>query len=339
MFAYHHNRNARRVAAVAAALTMGLFGLAGAAAADEVVAMSPWGADDEIGRLNLMTDASRYAVLGRISSGKVYDLGVDYFLGMPSWQAIGDQRFQLVMTHTPRGVTVDDPFGFGEPGPNQFVSYSGDAMCLYTHTGTHADALNHFGLHGKIWNGFAADEHLGDRGWHKAGIETVPPIVARGVLIDVAGARGETMLPDSHAIGVDELKDVLAKQGTALREGDVVLIRTGRMTIFESDPEHYKAAQPGITLDAAKWLVDDAGAMTLGSDNLTLEVLPPAPGAESYIPVHTYLFAQRGALIIEVVDLEALAADKVYEFALIGMPLRLRGASGAPMRPLAIQIH
>ena len=140
MFALHHARIARQ-AVLAASLTMGLVGLAGAAAADEVVAMSPWGADDEIGRLNLMTDASRYAVLGRISSGKVYDLGVDYFLGMPSWQAIGDQRFQLVMTHTPRGVTVDDPFGFGEPGPNQFVSYSGDAMCLYTHTGTHADAL------------------------------------------------------------------------------------------------------------------------------------------------------------------------------------------------------
>ena len=339
MFALHHGWNARRGAVMAAALTMGVFGLAGAASADEVVAMSPWGPDDEIGRLNLMTDASRLAVLGRISSGKVYDLGVEYFLGMPSWQAIGDQRFQLLMTHTPRGVTVDDPFGFGEPGPNQFVSYTGDAMCLYTHTGTHADALNHFGLHGKIWNGFTADEHLGDRGWHKAGIETVPPIVARGVLIDVAGARGETMLPDSHQIGPDELRDTLAKQGTKLQEGDVVLIRTGRMTIFESDPEHYKAAQPGITLDAAKWLVDDNGAMTLGSDNLTLEVLPPAPGAESYIPVHTYLFAQRGALILEVVDLEALAADKVYEFAFIGTPLKLRGGTAGPLRPVAIPIR
>ncbi len=339
MTASHYGRIARHVEALAAGLIAGMIGLAGTALADEVAAKSPWGADDEIGRLNLMTDASRLAVLGRISSGKVYDLGVEYFLGMPSWQAIGDQRFQLLMTHTPRGVTVDDPFGFGGPQTNQFVSYTGDAMCLYTHTGTHADALNHFGLHGKIWNGFSADEHLGDRGWHKAGIETVPPIVARGVLIDVAGARGETMLPDSHQIGPDELREVLAKQGTTLQEGDVVLIRTGRMTVFESDPEKYKSAQPGITLDAAKWLVDDNGAMTLGSDNLTLEVLPPAPGAESYIPVHTYLFAQRGALILEVVDLEALAADKVYEFVFIGTPLKLRGATAGPLRPVAIPIR
>ena len=263
----------------------------------------------------------------------------DYFLGMPSWQAIGDPRFQLYMTHTPDGVTVDDPFGFGSSEMNEFVSYSGDAMCLYTHTGTHADALNHFGLFGKIWNQFAVEKHLGDRGWHKAGIETVPPIVARGVLIDVAGARGETMLPDSYAIGPDELRDVLAQQGTTLNEGDVVLIRTGRMNVFESDPEKYKAAQPGITYDAAKWLIDENGAMTLGADNLTLEVLPPPPlGPKSYIPVHTYLFAQRGAIILEVLDLEQLAADKVYEFVFIGAPLRLRGASGAPLRPVAIPI-
>lgn len=324
--------------AIAGGLVAGLMGFGGPALADETVAKSPWGADDEIGRLNMMTDASRLAVLSQISSGKAYDLGVEYFLGMPSWQAIGDPRFQLYMTHTPRGVTVDDPFGIGDK-LNKFVSYSGDAMCLYTHTGTHVDALNHFGLHGKIWNEYDADEHLGDRGWHKAGMETVLPIVARGVLIDVAGAQGVDMLADSYAIEPDELKAVLAKQGTTLQEGDVVLIRTGRMKIFESDPEHYKAAQPGITYEAARWLVDDNGAMTLGSDNLTLEVLPHPRPTESYIPVHTYLFAQRGALILEVVDLESLAADKIYEFAFIGAPLKLRGATGAPFRPVAFPIN
>ena len=332
-------RPAAAAPTIIAALTAAMIAAAGPVAADEMAAESPWGPDDEIGRLNLMTDATRLAVLERISSGKVYDLGVEYFLGMPSWQAIGDPRFQLYMTHTPRGVTVDDPFGIGDPAVNKFVSYTGDAMCLYTHTGTHVDALNHFGLHGKIWNNFTADEHLGDRGWHKAGIETVVPIVARGVLIDVTGAQGVDMLADSTAIGRVELQRALDSQGTTLEEGDVVLIRTGRMTIFESDPERYKNAHPGITLEAAKWLIDEMGAMTLGSDNLTLEVIPAPPGTESYIPVHTYLFAQRGALILEVLDLEALAADKVYEFAFIGAPLKLRGASGAPFRPVAIPIR
>src|SRR4051812_15523151 len=147
----------------------------------------------------MMTDATRLAALSRISSGKVYDLAVEYFLGMPSWQAIGDPTFQLYLTHTPRGVAVDNPFRFANQELNELVSYTGDAMCLYTHTGTHADALNHFGFGGKIWNGFDADHYLGDRGWHKAGIEKPPPIVGRGVLIDVAAAKGEKMLPDSYA--------------------------------------------------------------------------------------------------------------------------------------------
>lgn len=330
--------SARLVAVFGAVVLSGFVGAAGPASAEDAAAESPWGAEDEIGRLNLMTDASRLAVLSRISSGKVYDLGVEYFVGMPSWQAIGDQRFQLFLTHTPRGVTVDDPFGIG-PDLNKYVSYSGDAMSLYTHTGTHVDALNHFGLSGKIWNRYESDQHLGDRGWHRAGAETILPIVARGVLIDVAGAHGVDVLEDSYAIDAEELQAVLEQQGTALQEGDVVLIRTGRMTIFESDPEHYKASQPGITLDAAQWLVDDNGAMTVGSDNLTLEVIPHPTPTASYVPVHTYLFAQRGALILEVVDLEALAADEVYEFVFIGAPLKLRGASGAPMRPVAIPIN
>jgi kynurenine formamidase len=334
-----HTR-AQRARWILAGITATMIATAGNAFGQEVAAKSPWGPDDEIGRLNMMTDATRLAALSRISSGKVYDLGVDYFLGMPSWQAIGDPRYQLYMTHTPRGVTVDNPFGFPTDEMNKLVSYTGDAMCLYTHTGTHADALNHFGLHGKIWNEFEADEHLGDRGWHKAGMETVPPIIGRGVLIDVAGAKGMKMLPDSYAISAAELRQVLSRQGTRLSKGDIVLIRTGRMTVFESDPEKFKAPHPGITLDAARWLIDDMEAMTLGADNLTLEVIPAAGSdAKSYIPVHTFLFAQRGALILEVVDLEALARDKVYEFVFIGAPLKLRGASGAPLRPVAIPIR
>lgn len=331
--------NTSRIRTVLAAAVIGaLAAMASTAqAADSPrAAASPWGPDDEIGRLNLMTDASRMAVFSRIAGGKVYDLGVEYFLGMPSWQAIGDPRYQLYMTHTPRGFAVDDPMGLGAE-LNEMVSYTGDAMCLYTHTGTHADALNHFGLHGQIWNQFTADEELGDRGWHKAAMETVPPIVGRGVLIDIAGAQGVDNLADSFKIGVPELKAALERQNTRLQEGDVVLIRTGRMTVFE-DAEKFLAPPPGITLDAAKWLVEENGTMTLGSDNLTLEVFPPAAGNKSWIPVHTYLLAQKGVMILEVVDLEDLAADGVYEFLFIAAPLKLRGASGAPMRPIAIPI-
>jgi kynurenine formamidase len=286
----------------------------------------------------MMTEASQLAILKRIASGKVYDLSVEYFIGMPSWYLLGDPRYQIWMTHTPQGTVVDNPLGVAK-AVNEKVGYSGDAISMYTHTGTHIDTLNHFALHGKIWNGFTPQEHLGDRGWTKAGAEKVPPIVARGVLIDVAAAKGVTILPDSYGITPQDLQDTLVKQGTTLQPGDVVLIRTGRTQVFyEKDANKYLLNSPGITLEAAKWLIDDRQAMTLGGDNIGLEAIS-ALTQDNWVPVHTYLEAERGVTIIEVLDLEALSREKVYEFVFIGAPLKLRGATGAPMRPLAIPVR
>lgn len=302
----------------------------------EAVGKSAWGTNDERGRMNLMTEASRAAVLARIAGGKVYDLGVEYFVGMPSWSALGDPSFQLWMTHTPRGTAVDDPLRVGAT-MNAKVSYTGDALSMYTHTGTHIDALNHFGLHDHIWNGFSEHQHLGDRGWHKAGAETIPPLVARGVLLDVAGAQGRAELPPSYDITARDLAAALTRQKISLAKGDVVLIRTGRMQHF-ADAERYKADPPGLTLDAARFLVDQHGAMVVGADNLSFEAFP-VETKDNWIPVHTWLLAERGVPIMEVVDLEALARDRVYEFAFVAASLKLRGASGSPLRPLAFPLR
>jgi kynurenine formamidase len=320
----------KRHAAIAA-LALGVLQTA---AAEPRVGTSPWGPDDEIGRLNLMTEASRAAVLARLDARKVYDLGVEYFIGMPSWQAVGDPRYQMWMTHTPRGTAVDDPVGVGR-AQNEHVGYTGAAISMYTHTGTHIDALNHFGLGGKIWNNFAADEHLGDRGWRKTGAETIPPIVARGVLIDVASAHGSVDLPAGYRVRAADLQAALAKQNTRLREGDVVLVRTGRMRAYE-DAAAYMAESPGLALDGAQLLVE-AGAMIIGADNLSFEAFPSEVEG-NYVPVHTYLLAQHGVPILELVDLEALARDGVYEFAFIASSLKLRGADAAPLRPIAIPL-
>ena len=302
----------------------------------EQVGVSPWGPEDEIGTLNMMTDATRLEILSRISGGKVYDLGVEYFVGMPSFYGRGDPRYHYALTHTPRGNAVDDPSAIG-PAMNEKIIYTGDVVSMYTHMGTHVDALNHFGLHGKIWNGFSADEHLGDQGWHKAGAETIPPVVARGVLIDVAAAKGLDVLPDAYKITARDLEEALESQGTQLEGGDVVLIRTGRMKVYY-DAEKYMANSPGLGLGAAKWLVEEKGAMMLGADNLSFEIRPSdIPG--NWIPVHTYLLAEKGMVFLEVVNLEGIARDKVYEFAFIGGSLKFRGASAAPMRPLAIPIR
>jgi kynurenine formamidase len=300
------------------------------------VGQSPWGADDEIGRLNLITEQSRSEILSRISGGRSYDLSVEYFIGMPSWQAAGDPHYRIWMTHTPGGTVVDDPLGVGQT-MNEHVSYTGSAVSMYTHTGTHIDSLNHFGLDGKIWNGFSAADHLGDRGWQVAGAENIPPIIARGVLIDVATAKGVDMLADGYRVTRDDLINALGQQGVELHEGDVVLIRTGWMKLYE-DASAFMANSPGLGMAAAKFLVEENGAMIVGADNLSFEAFPSEVDG-NYVPIHTYLLAQHGVPILELVNLEGLAEDRVYEFAFVGASLKLRGADAAPIRPIAFPVH
>lgn len=296
--------------------------------AKNVAQPSPWGPADEIGTLNMMTDASRLDVLKQVASGKVYDLGVDLFVRMPyCCAAAGDPSFQIWMTHTPaRGPTTE------------LLSYSGDAISMYTHTGTHLDTLNHFGLHGKIWNQVSAEDALGIRGWTKSGADKYPPIVARGVLIDVAKSKNLAYLPASYAITVADLQDALKKQGTTVRPGDVVLTRTGLMTLWPDQAKYRGEDQPGLSLEAAQWLVEGAKAMLLGADTFGVES-SPSKDPVNFVPVHTYLLAERGVSLLEVLWLEELAKDQVYEFLFIASPLKLRGATASPMRPLAISIR
>ncbi|MEP0985626.1 cyclase family protein [Ekhidna sp.] len=310
-----------------------LLTLADQAQHKEVVGTSPWGPEDEIGTLNLMTEVSQLQVFSKINSGKAYDLSVDYFVGMPSFHALGDPGYQYWLTHTPHGTIVDNPNGMGEV-MNRKVSYTGDAISMYTHMGTHIDALNHFGLNGKIWNGFTPEEHLGDKGWKKTGAETIPPIIARGVMIDVKSSKGT--LPNNYRITAKDLQDALKKQRVGLEPGDVVVIRTGQAEFYQ-DANHYLDNYPGISLDAVKWLIEDQGIMLLGADNLSFEAFPPER-EDNWVPVHTYLLAEKGVMFIEQMYLEELANDEVYEFAFIAASLKLKGASGSPMRPIALPI-
>jgi len=300
----------------------------------EAAGKSPWGPQDEIGTLNMMTEASQLQVLSQIVTGKVYDLSVDYFVGMPSFHSLGDPGYQYWLTHTPHGTVVDNPNGLGE-AMNRKVSYTGDAISMYTHMGTHIDALNHFGLDGKIWNGFTPEEHLGDKGWKKTGAETIPPIIARGVLVDVAAVKGS--LPKNYRITAGDLQQALEAEQVTLRRGDVVLIRTGQAQHY-ANAEDYLDNYPGIGLDAVRWLVEEMQVMLLGADNLSFEAFPPER-ADNWVPVHTYLLAEKGVTFIEQLFLEQLSADKVYEFAFIAASLKLRGASASPMRPVAFPIH
>jgi len=303
-------------------------GQAVAQIAKNVAAKSPWGPTDEIGTLNMMTDASRLDVLKQVATGRVYDLAVEMFIGMPTCCVpFGDPNFQIFMTHTPAQDTA-----------KELLSYSGDGVSMYTHTGTHIDTLNHFGLHGQIWNQVSSHDALGVRGWTKSGADKYPPIIARGVLIDVAKSKNVATLPTSYAITVADVQDALRKQGTTLKPGDVVLVRTGAMSLWPDAAKYRLADQPGLSLEAAQWLVEGQKAMLVGADNFGIESFP-SKDPQNFVPVHSYLLAERGVSLVEAMWLEDLSKDRVYEFLFIASPLKMRGATASPLRPFAIPIQ
>lgn len=300
------------------------------------VSKSPWGKEDQIGRLNWMNPAGQAELLSRLDGSKVFDLSVDYFKGMPSWIAAGDPVYDIWMTHTPDGAVIDGLAGV-DPELLKTYSYAGDAIQMYTHCGTHLDTLNHFGYDGMFWNGWNQKDNLGSRHWLTGGAENYPPIIGRCVVIDVAGMHGVDCLDPVHEITAQELQDTLKHQGSTIEQGDIVLIRTGRMTVWP-DVHAYITDQPGIGLGAARWLCEEAGAMLIGADSLSLEVVPN-PDPNTFLPVHSYLFATAGCPLMEVIDLEEVCREKVYEFAFMGFPLKLTGATGTPIRPVAIPLR
>ncbi|GAA3698630.1 cyclase family protein [Arthrobacter ginkgonis] len=308
---------------------------ANVARADIKVGTSPYGAHDELGALNALAATSQAKVLERASSSKVYDLSVDYFVGMPSFQGAGDPSYQIFMSHTPDGTVVDNLNGAGEH-VNRHVCYSGDVVFMYTHTGTHIDSLNHFGVDGQIYNGFSAKDHLGSRNWTKAGVDVIPPIIARTVLLDIAKLKGVECLEDSYAITVADIEEELERTGLAIEEGNAVFVRTGRMAYWP-DGTKTMGNPPGLSLDAARWLTAQ-GISVIGADQECVEV-GPSQHEDNWLPGHGHFLTESGVPMIELLNLEELSADGVSEFCLIAAPIRLKGATGAPIRPLALKLN
>lgn len=297
------------------------------------VSKSPWGPDDAIGRLNWMTPAAQAVVLADVDGTRVFDLAVDYFMGMPSWIVAGDPKYDIWMTHTPGGSVVDNLSGAGSD-VHETYSYAGSAMSMYTHVGTHVCSLNHIGLFGRFWNGSTAERHLGSRAWSVGGV--YPPIIARAVLLDIAGLLEVDCLPDSYAISRVDLVRACERQAVELRPGDVAIVRTGRMSRWP-DYAGFLEAPPGLGMEAARYLCETAGVMCVGVD-CGGEALPAEqPG--TFLPVHAYLCATAGTPIIENMWLEEIARERLYEFALIATPLKLAGSTGLPVRPLALALR
>jgi kynurenine formamidase len=302
--------------------------------ADIQVATSPWGPDDQRGALNRMTPESQAAVLARADGARVYDLSVDFFVGMPSFQAAGDPSYQMFMSHTPDGTVVDNLNGVGD-NINKHVCYSGDVVFFYTHTGTHIDAFCHFGVNGMTYNNAKVEENLGSRHWYRNGAEQIPPVIARAVLLDIAGLHEVECLPDSYGITQEDCESALERQGVALGAGDVALVRTGRMAYWP-DGSRVMGNPPGMNLEGARWITSQ-GIIAIGADQECVEVAP-SEHADNWLPGHCHFLAEAGCAMMELLHLEDLARDRVYESCFIAAPLRLRGATGSPLRPLAMPL-
>lgn len=296
-----------------------------------------WGDDDEVGALNHMTPATTLAALARPTKGVVYDLGAPLDRGSFLWP--GHVGTEVLPFRTSRGIKKSGEFG----SPPDGLSFYTSVIMLSDHAGTQLDGLCHAtkGLDDHWYNGFTSEAWSTDFGPEKASAVAIPPIIAPGVLIDVPTHLGVDELGPSEAITEGVLSETLDAQGTSIEPGSVVLIRTGTMRHWgEAGHDHDAIGRTdtaGITLGAARWLVEEHGAMVIGGDTSTLEVVPPVDGAPSPSPVHEYLLIEQGVHMGELHNLEGLAADGAHEFTYIALTPPVRGATaGFALRPIAV---
>jgi kynurenine formamidase len=234
--------------------------------------------------------------------------------------------------------------------PSKIAWHSG-ALFISDNVGTQIDGLGHvtIGDDHHWYNGFRERDWGGNWRPRKCDATTIPFIVARGVLLDIAGLKGVDALPANTAITPDDLQSAARKQGTELKPGDVVLIRTGMLRLWgETGSDHEKIGahdSAGINLEAAKWLVEQKGAMLIGGDTSSLEYSPKPADTDAYaakyqcsFPVHKYLLVEQGVHIGEFHFLETLAKERVCEFAYVCTTAKIKGtAAGFCLRPLAIK--
>jgi kynurenine formamidase len=345
------------VLAVAASFTLGwtLSGRAGQDQNDPAPAVKGWtkgkgwgwvwGKDDEVGALNAMTPESVRSALGLVRVGKVYDLGVPYDRNSYKWP--GHSPAEVITFRSPDGIKRQGDFKAAlDPAVNPHrMGWHSCALFINDNVGTQIDGLGHVttGDDHHWYNGFREADWGGNFGVRKCDATTIPPIITRGVLLDVASYRNPAEpLPPHYRISVDDLKGTLARQKTTLRPGDTVLIRTGVLKFWGKDgADHDRLRQhdsAGIDLAAARWLVEQQGAILLGADTSGLEWAPGPNDPPNFIPVHQYLLIEQGVHIGEFHFLEDLARDQVYEFCYVCTTNKIRGTTaGFALRPIALR--
>jgi kynurenine formamidase len=263
--------------------------------------------------------------LDALLSARVYDLEQPRFRGMPLHPAhMPGYFYALYRRHR-------DTYYPNKYGPRSSAS---GVLTMMEHSGTHLDALCHQANELRMFGGVPTDAAETPFGFTRLGVETVPPLLARGVLLDVASWKGQSPLPPAYSIGADDLAGCAAAQGVQVQRGNVLLVRTGYGTLWHDEAAYLRAA--GVAKSGTLWAAA-CGVVAVGADNMAWDApdeRDPETGATLF--GHLYLLPQMGVYIIENLNLEELARDRRWEFAFIGAPLKFQGATGSPLRPLAL---
>lgn len=265
------------------------------------------------------TDALLAAVRGGV---RLVELGHPHFTGMPCSPNHPGFRMTLIRRH---GDMVRPD---GGSAANEIIVTGG-------HVGTHVDALSHVSHDGLLHGGVDAAAAQTGGVFRELGAEHTPALLTRGVLLDVAAARGVDVLPAGYGVTADDLEAAAERAGARPGPGDVALVRTGWARHFDT-PSVYLGQQdgvPGATPEAGRWLAE-AGVVAAGADTTAFEQIQPGAG-HSVLPVHRILLVEAGIHILEHLALEAAAAEGLTEFAFVMAPLRIVGGTGSPIRPVA----
>jgi kynurenine formamidase len=284
---------------------------------------SKWGPTDEIGAANSMTPELIVKAAQLVKLGKTYGLGIETNNKTP---AFPPRSFK---------ITIVQPGQAGIPGlgPSK-TTYNDDIIDGWVGIGSQIDGLGHIGVEYVYYNGVKHADFADATGLKKYGVEKIPPIVARGVLLDMAAHLGTDVVKEGTAFNTKEIEAVAKKQGVEIRQGDVVLFHTGWTSLIGKDDKRYGTAEPGLGVDGAKYLVGK-GVVAVGADTWGLEVVPFE--SKNIFEVHQILLPMNGTYILENMNTAALAADKGYEFMFVlGVP-KITGAVQGIINPVAIR--
>jgi len=303
-------------------LLAGCLGYTGAAAEDWYP--SKFGAEDTLGAINYLSPANVVEAAKLVKTGKTYALGVETGPASPAYPP---RSYQMTI------LQLGD--GSGTPLGKNKVTGNDDLMTMWMGIGSQIDGLGHLGINHRYYNGTHAKDFVKNTGLTKFAIDTLPPIVARGVLLDMSRQLGKPVLDAGTAINRAEIDAAAKAQGVTINKGDVVLFHTGWLNVADDDKERFMKGEPGLGVDGAKYLAD-LGVVAVGSDSWGVEVIPFETKG-MFFPVHQELLTKNGVYILENMDTRALAKDSAWEFLFVlGQP-RFVGAVQAVINPVAIR--